>query len=74
MKGGNIVIDKNGDIKLIDFGSIVFDSNEYGNFGYTEYYNFFQHIKVEERNKYKEFTFLFELYSIYVMMNKIKSV
>ena len=37
--------DKNGIIKFIDFGSIVFDSKNYGFYGYTEKYNFFQYIK-----------------------------
>ncbi len=36
LKGNNIVYDNYGLVKLIDFGSIVFDSNEYGKYGYTK--------------------------------------
>ncbi len=35
LKGCNIVYDYYGKIKFIDFGSIVFDSNKYGKYGYT---------------------------------------
>jgi hypothetical protein len=37
---------------MIDFGSIVFDSNDYGKYGYTKYYNFIQFIQRGERKKY----------------------
>ncbi len=56
---------------MIDFGSIVFDSNDYGKYGYTEYYNFFQFTQRKEKNKYQEITFIFELYSICKMLNDI---
>ena len=36
LKGLNIVYDNDGKIKFIDFGSIVFDSNKYGECGYTK--------------------------------------
>ena len=36
IKGNNLVFDQYGNIKLIDFGSIVFSSVDYGIFGYTE--------------------------------------
>jgi hypothetical protein len=52
LKGLNIVYDDDGKIKYIDFGSIVFESKEYGKYGYTEYYNFFQFIDLKERYKY----------------------
>jgi serine/threonine protein kinase len=45
LKGNNLVYNYYGEIKFIDFGSIVFDSNKYGKNGYTPYYNFFQFIK-----------------------------
>ena len=35
LKGCNIVYDYYGYIKFIDFGSIVFDSKDYGKYGYT---------------------------------------
>ena len=35
LKGLNIIYDNKGNIKLIDFGSIVFDSIDYGKYGYT---------------------------------------
>ena len=71
IKGNNLVYDDYGNIKIIDFGSIVFNPNEYGKYGYTPDYNFFQFIKKEERVKFKELAFIFEMFSICKMINKL---
>jgi serine/threonine protein kinase len=39
IKGANIVIDKDYNLKLIDFGSIVFNHKEYAENQYTKLYN-----------------------------------
>ncbi len=50
----------------------MFNSKEYGNYGYTEYDNFYQFIEQEERIKYKDLTLKYEFYSICKIINKFK--
>ncbi len=68
IKGNNLVFDEYGNIKLIDFGSIVFSSVDYGKYGLTLDYNFVHLIDRFQIENFPELPYIFEMYSIYSMI------